>query len=178
MTSRITVLRRLPVLKENDMTGNNNVTMDTRIALRARLNQTALQLLEFSRSVTDPDVPMYEGWTVKRTLGHILFWHESFARNVRDLAAGVKPTPVSGAYSELNRRCFEELESMTFQEVLDRFKAAQDMIIHNILDDKVILIPYRVGSRSYSPEEHLEIVSKHILTHLKALKAAVKRRLK
>ncbi|MEL7562273.1 hypothetical protein [Dehalogenimonas sp. 4OHTPN] len=152
--------------------------MDTRTDLLVRLNQTALQLLEFSRSVADPDTPMYEGWTVKKTLGHILFWHESFARNVRDLADGVKPAPVSGAYSELNRRCFEELENVTFQEVLDRFKAANDVINRRIMDSKLVLIPYRVGSRSYSPEEHLEVVSKHILTHLKALKAAVKRRLK
>ncbi|KTB48127.1 hypothetical protein [Dehalogenimonas alkenigignens] len=160
------------------MTGIDTAPSDTRKALLAQLNGVASELLEFGRSVTDPDIPMYEGWTVKRTLGHILFWHESFARNVRDLAAGVKPAPVSGAYADLNRRCFEELETVTFIEVLDRFRAAQDMINRSILDEKVVVIPYRVGSRSYSPEEHLEIVSKHILTHLKALRAAVRRKAK
>jgi hypothetical protein len=139
------------------MTGIDSTPLDTRKALLAHLNGVASELLEFGRSVTDPDIPMYEGWTVKRTLGHILFWHESFARNVRDLAAGVKPAPVSGSYADLNRRCFEELETVTFIEVLDRFQAAQNMINSNILDEKVVIIPYRVGSRSYSPEEHLEI---------------------
>jgi hypothetical protein len=152
--------------------------LDDRKTLLVKLNAAASELLEFGRSVTNPDIPMYDGWTVKRTMGHVLFWHESFARNVRDLAAGVKPTPVSGAYADLNRRCFEELETVTFSEVLDRFKAAQDMINLCILDKKVVMIPYRVGSRSYSPEEHLEIVSKHILTHLKALKTAVRRKVK
>ena len=90
----------------------------TRKDLLIQFNDIASKTVEFSQSVTNPDIPMYEGWTVKRTLGHILFWHESFARNVRDLADGVKPTPVSGAYSELNRRCFEELETVTFHEVL------------------------------------------------------------
>ncbi|MDV2989863.1 MAG: DinB family protein [Dehalogenimonas sp.] len=149
--------------------------METRQDLLNRLNDSASQLLVFSKNVTAPDSPMYEGWTVKRTLGHIMFWHESFARNVRDLADGVKPKPLSGAYSELNRRCFEELETMTFEEVIGRFEAAHDMINRYIMDDKLVLIPYRVGSRSYSPEEHLEIVSQHIQEHLKALKTAVRR---
>lgn len=149
--------------------------MDTRKDLLARFNASAAQLLEFSKSVTDPEILVYEDWTVKQTLGHITFWHESFARNIHDLVNDIKPKPVAGAYAELNRRCFEELKTQTFEDVLNRFITAHSVVNDCVLSEKLVLIPYRVGSRSYSPEEHLEIVSKHILTHLKALKAAVRR---
>ena len=43
------------------------------------------------------------------------------------------------------------------------------MIGKYILDPGIKIIPYKVGSRSYSPEEHLEIVNKHIRSHLEDL---------
>jgi hypothetical protein len=61
------------------------------------------------------------------------------------------------------------------QELLVRFRTAQEIIGRHILDEKVTLIPYRAGSRSYTPEEHLEIVSRHILTHLKDLEVTERR---
>lgn len=51
---------------------------------------------------------MYDGWSVKKTMAHIMVWHESFSRNVRDLAEGVAPSPLRGTYREINERCFRE----------------------------------------------------------------------
>ena len=51
--------------------------------------------------------------------------------------------------------------------LLKRLMRAHKTIQSNILNDKIVKIPYRVGSRDYSPEEHLEVANKHLFEHLK-----------
>jgi len=47
-----------------------------------------------------------------------------------------------------------------------RLVAAHKIIQENILSTKLKIIPYKKGSRDYSPEEHLDIVNTHIKEHL------------
>ena len=56
------------------------------------------------------------------------------------------------------------------RSVLDTAPAGVDVAL--ILNPRLTLIPYKKGSRDYSPEEHLEIVIGHIQLHLKDVKAA------
>jgi len=145
--------------------------METRAILLKQLTETVLKLIDVYENTVDPDMVVYEGWTAKQVLGHITFWHESFARNVRDIANDIKPTPLKGKYSDLNQRCFEEIKTQTIGDVLNRLRAAHRVIEENILDPKVQIIPYKKGSRDYTPEEHLDIVTKHIQGHLRDIKA-------
>ncbi len=49
---------------------------------------------------------------------------------------------------------------------MERLEMAQKTIGDSILSTKIVLIPYKKGSRDYTPEEHLEIVINHISQHI------------
>ena len=143
--------------------------METKDVLLNRLDETVTHLIEVCSTVPDPGAEVYEGWAAKDILGHVTFWHESFARNVDDLVHDRQPTPLKGRLSDLNQRGVAELRPCSLEEVIGRLEAAQRIIHANILNPKLSLIPYRKGSRDYTPEEHLGIVADHIGAHVKAI---------
>lgn len=146
--------------------------METKEDLLDQLNETVAQLLATCRHVPDPDAVVYEGWSVKDILGHLTFWHESFARNVADLAHDRKPTPLKGKLGDLNQQGVEAMRLCPLEEVIRRLKSAHRIIQMNILNPQLTLIPYRKGSRDYTPEEHLKIVADHMRHHLKGIRHA------
>jgi len=141
--------------------------MSTRKELLENLDENVLRLFSICQNISKPDTFVYEGWTVKDIFGHITFWHESFARNVSDLANDRMPKPFRGKYSDLNQRCFAEFSSLPIEEIILRLGNAHKVIQENILNNKLELIPYRIGSRDYPPEEHLQVVNDHIKEHTK-----------
>ena len=147
--------------------------METRENLLERLNRTILKLMDVSKTLEKPDLIVYEDWTVKDILGHILFWHESFARNVQDINTGIKPAPLKGSYRDLTQQCLQEMRAISLNEISQRLEAAHRIIMENILDPQLVMIPYKKGSRDYSPEEHLDIVDKHINEHLNDIRKAI-----
>jgi hypothetical protein len=152
--------------------------METKAELRDRLSKTVKELITLCRQLPDPDAAIYEGWSAKDILGHLTFWHESFARNVDDLAHERKPTPLKGNLGDLNQRGVAEMRPRSLEEVIERLQAVQRVIHANILNPRLTMIPYRKGSRDRTPEEHLEITGKHIQHHLKSIQqsAALRRR--
>jgi hypothetical protein len=141
--------------------------METRHQLLARLDQTVTRLHGVYHNLPDPGILIYPEWTAKDVLGHLTFWHESFARNVRDQAQGIKPTPLKGKLMDLNLGGVDALRPYTLEQVLARFDVAHQIIQENIHNPILVLIPYRKGSRDYTPEEHLDLVNEHIQFHLK-----------
>jgi hypothetical protein len=148
--------------------------METRETLLKQLNETISQLFDVYQNMTNPETAVYEEWTAKDILSHIVFWHESFARNVHDIVNDIKPTPLKGKYSDLNQRCFDEMRTKTVDDIIKRLEAAHRIIRENILNPKLVLIPYKKGSRDYTPDEHLDIVNKHIKEHLNGIRKASK----
>jgi len=53
-------------------------------------------------------------------------------------------------------------------------EVAHRVIRENILNPKLTLIPYKKGSRDYTPEEHLDIVNEHIKEHMISISKAGK----
>jgi hypothetical protein len=148
------------------------IRMEARAALLAQLNETVAQLLATYQALPEPGKLVYELWSAKDVLAHLTFWHESFARNISDLAREVKPRPLKGKLIDLNQQGVDEMRPLALEQVLERFSTAHGIIQANILNPGLTLIPYKKGSRDYSPEEHLEIVIGHIQLHLKDVKAA------
>lgn len=148
--------------------------METREILLKQLNETISQLFDVYKNMANPEFSVSEEWTAKDILGHIVFWHESFTRNVRDIVNDIKPTPLQGRYSDLNQRCFDEMRTKTVEEIIKRLEAAHRVIRENILNPKLVLIPYKKGSRDYTPDEHLDIVNEHIKEHLSGIRKASK----
>jgi len=147
--------------------------MQTREALLEQLTTTAAELIAFYRDLEETQVGVYPEWTARDVLGHLTFWHESFARNLCAAASGEKPNPLRGRLSDLNRQSAIDFRSIPLAEVLQRFHIAQAAIQTHILKPQVVLIPYRKGSRDYTPEEHLEIVNSHIQMHLRDVRSIV-----
>ncbi|MEQ8909520.1 MAG: hypothetical protein RIC95_10035 [Vicingaceae bacterium] len=125
------------------------------------------QLIDFFGKGFDYYNMVYEFWNAKDILGHITFWHESFARNIADLGKGNKPKPLKGKLSEVNKHSVETTRNESIENLIKRLKVAQDTIEEFIFIDRIKLIPYKRGSRDYSRSEHLEVVSNHIHKHLK-----------
>jgi len=121
----------------------------------------------FFEQELDYDKMIYEYWNAKDVLGHITFWHESFARNISDLGKNIKPSPLKGKLSEVNKQSVETTKNESVENLIKRLKEAQNTIEEYVFLDKVNLIPYKKGSRDYSKLEHLEVVSNHIHKHLK-----------
>lgn len=147
--------------------------MNTRKTLLENLNQSTALLLDLCATIPDPDTIVYEGWTIKAVMGHMTFWHESFARNVYDLANDREPTPLRGTYSALNQKCLAEFGPLSIEVIVLRFANAHKLIQENILNDKIVMIPYRKGSRDYPPEEHLQVVNDHLKEHTKDIVTAI-----
>lgn len=141
------------------------------IQLPLQILQVAVsEVVQFYRLKLDFNLMVYELWNAKDILGHITFWHESFARNIDDLANHRKPNVLSGKLSEVNERSVETTRPIPVQDLIDRMLKAQSIIERHIFNDSIVEIPYRKGSRRYSRNEHLDIVAQHIRRHLKDVK--------
>jgi len=148
--------------------------METRQILLNHLDETAAQLRAFYQTLPDPNLSVYELWSAKDVRAHRTFWHESFARNVDDLAHGRPPSPLKGSLRDLNQRGVDEMAHLTVIELLARFEAAHAVIQANVLSPRLTRLRYRQGSREYTAEEHLELVNDHINTHLRDVRKASK----
>lgn len=141
---------------------------DIQVSLNA-MRQQLSALIKFYRQDLDYQRMVYDLWNAKDILGHLTFWHESFARNISDLGKGITPRPLKGKLSEVNRQSVESTASSSIDTLITRLTRAQETIEEHIFNDRILLIPYKRGSRDYCRLEHLDIVSAHIKRHLKDL---------
>lgn len=147
--------------------------MDARLNLLSRLDKTIARLFTVYGGIEHPEMVVIGEWTAKDLLGHIVFWHESFARNVYDIASNIKPTPLKGRLTDLNQQSVVEMQLYSTEILLLRLESAHLVIRQNIRHPGLELIPYRQGSRPYTPEEHLEIVDRHLSGHLNDIEKAL-----
>ena len=152
-------------------------TRPATVALVAALEDAVQEIIGAVAACEHPELVRVDDWTVKDTLGHIAFWHESFARNVAAMTEGRAPDVLAGSYPDLNQRGIEMSRGQSAAEISERILTAQRLIRRRILklpaDAK---IPYRIGSRDYAPDEHLAMVRGHILAHLHRIERAARRR--
>ncbi|MFZ6666170.1 hypothetical protein [Peijinzhouia sedimentorum] len=140
--------------------------------LETYLEQLKKELKEFTdffEQGYDYNIMIYALWDAKDILGHITFWHESFARNLADLANERTPNPLKGKLSEVNKLSVESTKAVPIPELIIRLQQAQNTVEQYIYDEGIELIPYKKGSRDYSRSEHLQIVTNHIRKHLNDL---------
>jgi hypothetical protein len=147
--------------------------MESREKFLQTLNETIEQLLAFYHNIPDPNINVYELWSAKDVLAHLTFWHENFARNVNDLVNGRNPKVLKGRFIDLNQSGVDTIRPETLVTVMGRFQSAHLIILKNILNPALVSIPYKRGSRDYTPEEHLDIVAAHINKHLCDVKKSV-----
>ena len=128
--------------------------------------KAVMKLIELYNDSKDFDFIVYEDWTAKDVLGHITSWHMSFQRNLESALMNKKPMPFSGSLTDVNEREVLNMKKYTIEELVEKIKLAQNVIDMNIKNTNIMEIAYKKGSRNYSPLEHLEIVKRHINSHL------------
>lgn len=133
------------------------------------LQKQVQEFILFFQQSNDYTKVVYTDWSAKDVLGHIVSWHESFARNVDDLVHDRKPNPLKGSLVEVNEKGVLETKPISVQNLVVRLKSAQVTIEQDIMSEKITFIPYKKGSRDYSREEHLEVVYRHIKKHYEDL---------
>jgi Mycothiol maleylpyruvate isomerase N-terminal domain len=144
----------------------------SRSELLVQLEAALALLVATCRGTPDASLRVTDVWTLRDVLAHILFWHASFARNVSDLARGRTPTPLEGGFAVLNQRGVDAASGLAPEQLIRRLRSAQRTIARHVLSSQLDRIPYRKGSRDYTPEEHLRIVRDHILGHVKSIERA------
>ena len=152
-------------------------TDSSRLVLLEQLEEAVRQIIAAVSEIEHPESFRVDDWSAKDTLGHIAFWHESFARNVNALVNGKKPDVLEGTYPDLNQRGVEASRAMSVGGIAGRIRRAQATIARCIVKLPAgTAIPYRKGSRDYSPEEHLVTVRSHVIAHLHRVERARRRR--
>lgn len=146
--------------------------MSERATLLQQLDETVTRFVDCLRALREVPMPVYPAWNASDILAHLTFWHESFARNVEDLAHGRSPAPLKGRLRDLNTSGVEAMRGLALEQVIQRMETAQGILRQHILNPRLVAIPYRKGSRDYTAEEHLEIVQKHIQAHLSDIQKA------
>jgi hypothetical protein len=131
------------------------------------LEKTVNNFVSFFKHDKDFNQMVYTYWTVKDVLGHVTFWHESFARNLKDVAEKRKPNPLKGTLSDVNKMSVDTTRDVPIKVLCKRFLEAQKVIAKHIFNTTVDEIPYKKGSRNYSRLEHLQVVNSHIVNHLR-----------
>jgi hypothetical protein len=142
-----------------------------RAALLIELDSALERLLAAAASASD-DALVDGSWAVRDVVGHVAFWHESFARNVDDLAHARRPAPLRGRLSDINERGVAEARTVPLDTIVERLRVAHATIRAAILSPTLGLIPYRAGSRQYTPSEHLEVARDHIRAHARSIERA------
>jgi len=152
-------------------------TQPARLALILQLDEAVEQFIIAITRIEHPESLRVDDWSAKDTLGHIAFWHESFARNVSALVNGREPVVLEGTYPRLNQQGVEASHAMTVGRIAGRIRRAQATIRRCIVKlPPDTAIPYRKGSRDYSPDEHLAMVRGHIIAHMHRVERARRRR--
>jgi hypothetical protein len=149
----------------------------SRLELLKQVDEAVEQIIAAVSQIEHPGSLRVGDWSAKDTLGHIAFWHESFARNVSALVNGREPDVLEGTYPDLNQRGVEASRAMTLGRIGARIRRAQAIIRRCIVKLPAdTAIPYRKGSRVYKPDEHLAMVRGHIIAHLHRVERARRRR--
>ncbi len=150
--------------------------MDELASSLASLEAAVDRLAAAARALPDLDAPTTGEWSGRMVVAHVVLWHESFARNVADLAAGRRPSPLAGTYAVLAARTRTELGDLPIETLLGRLEAAQAVIRQHVGSPRIALIPYRRGSRRYAPAEHLAVTADHVARHAAELERAATRK--
>jgi len=138
----------------------------------AKLNLVIQEFIKFYKTETDFSILVNTSWSAKDILGHVTFWHQSFARNISSLGKQEKPNVLKGKLSEVNDLSVQSTEKLDITQLICNLRNSQKEIEKHIFNEDIKLIPYKKGSRDYSRAEHLEIVYNHIKKHLKEVRKA------
>src|SRR3990172_6786424 len=126
-TGRWNVGERVVPHRTRQQSGPSRAQPSRRVLLE-QLDEAVQQIIAAVSEIEHPESLRVDDWSAKDTLGHIAFWHESFARNVSALVDGREPDVLEGTYPSLNQRGGKASRAMSGGRIAGRIGRAQATI--------------------------------------------------
>ena len=126
----------------------------------------------FIRTAEQVDLTMQvykEGWTKRDIVAHVAFWHEYYASVIEALVTHKKPELLRGKYTDINQQGVDTYGEYSLDTLLEKISTAQDYIVDHI-EEVEGKIPYKVGSRDYTPQGYIESIAAHLRSHVTDLR--------
>ncbi|WP_340153366.1 hypothetical protein [uncultured Marivirga sp.] len=112
--------------------------------IRSKIEQLRTEVedfVNFFQQRLDYDQMVYELWNANDILGHITFWHESYAPKIFDLGNENTPRPIKGLLSEVNILSVETTKNVSILKLIERLKSTQIVIEKFIFIKSIKHIP-------------------------------------
>jgi len=106
-------------------------------------------------------------WGPRQVLCHLVFWHETYARQIEARLAGHGWLLPEGTFIELNAQAVASLAAVGVPTLLARFRAANTRLGRLALEPKAanVQVQLKQGSKSWPLDEFLVMVEAHIRRH-------------
>lgn len=108
-------------------------------------------------------------WSAKDYLGDIVYWHESFARNIADVANSVESNPIRLSLRDATMEGVQISRELSIPALLRRLNKAQRTIEKHIFNNKIKVIPYKKNSPMYDRARYLDIRTSEFQWHFWAV---------
>jgi len=118
---------------------------------------------------------IYEHWDIKDIVGHITYWHINYAANLKACDQKRKPPLLKGKYIDLNQKGVDEMRKYSFKELRKKLLDANLVIGNVVRKGDVRKVKYKEGTRDYSIEEFLQVITSHIKGHIRDVRRTLKK---
>jgi hypothetical protein len=113
-------------------------------------------------------------WGPREVLAHLVYWHELYVEQVEALRGGPPAELPEGRFSDLNALAVAQSRGAPLDEMLRRFREANERLVIAITASPDLAIQLKRGSKVWPLEALIPNVGSHIRNHLKLLKKAQK----
>jgi len=113
-------------------------------------------------------------WGPRQVLCHLVFWHETYVRQIEARLAGHGWLLPEGTFNELNAQAVASLAVVGVPTLLARFRAANTRLCRLALEPKAanVQVQLKQDSKSWPLDEFLVMVETHIRRHGDELRKA------
>jgi hypothetical protein len=155
--------------------------MDDRMQLIEQLDN-ARQMMHNIVDEIDPDLEIYEGWTIKDLLAHLTGWDDSTIASLEAHIAGDAPaTPAARGIDYYNTQTVETRQSLDLEHVLREWEFTRERLKKLILEmprDKIEQTLVVAWGSTGTVRELVQIFAEHEEEHAVEIQGIMKRKSK
>jgi hypothetical protein len=132
----------------------------------ARLTTTVDHFIEIMRRLPARAF-LDKPWGPRQVLSHLVFWHETYVRQIEARRAGKGWLLPQGGFNELNAQAVALLAPVSVPTLLARFRTANTRLCRLAAgpDSSKVRIQLKQDSKSWPLDEFLAMVEAHIRRH-------------
>jgi hypothetical protein len=155
--------------------------MDDRMQLIEQLDN-ARQMMHNIVDKIDPDLEIYEGWTIKDLLAHLTGWDDSTIASLEAHIAGDAPaTPAARGIDYYNAQTVETRQSLDLEHVLREWEFTRERLKNLIIEmprDKFEQTLVVAWGSTGTVRELVQIFAEHEEEHAVEIQGIMKRKSK